>query len=101
IRHPVRAALARCRPSTRHRSRDDQPSRGSRLMEDAGASSGAPQIVLAFDYGTRRIGIASGDTLTRAARPLTTLQCRPDVPWEDIDRLVADYRPAQLVVGVP
>ena len=48
-------------------------------MGSAGASSGAPQIVLAFDYGTRRIGIASGDTLTRAARPLTTLQCRPDV----------------------
>ncbi|NLG76021.1 MAG: Holliday junction resolvase RuvX [Xanthomonadaceae bacterium] len=70
-------------------------------MEDTGAPSGAPQIILAFDYGTRRIGVASGDTLTRTARALTTLRCAPDVPWRDIDRLVADYRPAQLVVGVP
>ena len=41
----------------------------------------APQIILAFDYGTRRIGIASGDTLTGTARALTALQCTPNVPW--------------------
>ena len=70
-------------------------------MEDTGAPSGAPQIILAFDYGTRRIGVASGDTLTRTARALATLRCAPAVPWEQIDRLVADYRPAQFVVGVP
>lgn len=70
-------------------------------MGSAGASPGAPQIILAFDYGTRRIGVASGDTLTRTARALTTLPCAPGIPWEAIDRLVADYRPAQLVVGVP
>ncbi len=70
-------------------------------MGSAGASSGAPQIILAFDYGTRRIGVASGDTLTRTARTLTTLQCAPDVPWAEIDRLIGDYRPAQFVVGVP
>lgn len=70
-------------------------------MGSAGASSGAPQIILAFDYGTRRIGVASGDTLTRTARPLTTLRCTPEVPWTELDRLVGEYRPAQFVVGVP
>jgi putative Holliday junction resolvase len=70
-------------------------------MVDAGASAGAPQIILAFDYGTRRIGVAAGDTLTRTARPLATLRCAGAVPWADIDRLVADYQPAQLVVGLP
>lgn len=72
-------------------------------MSGSGHARSAPQIILAFDYGTRRIGVASGDTLTRTARELTTLQCTAAQlpPWEQIDRLVAEYRPAQFVVGVP
>ena len=61
----------------------------------------APQIILAFDYGTRRIGVASGDTLTGTARALTALQCVPNVPWPQIDRLVEEYRPRQFIVGLP
>ena len=70
-------------------------------MLAAGAPPSAPKIILAFDYGTRRIGVASGDTLTRTARPLSTLQCTPAVPWTQIDRLVEEYRPRQFVVGLP
>lgn len=62
----------------------------------------APQVILAFDYGTRRIGVASGDTLTRTARALTTLECKNQiVPWPTVDRLMREYQPAQLVVGLP
>ena len=61
----------------------------------------APQIVLAFDYGTRRIGVASGDTLTRTARGLATLACGSNLPWEGITKLIGEFRPTQLVVGVP
>ena len=61
----------------------------------------APQIILAFDFGTRRIGVASGDTLTRTARTLTALQCSPEVPWARIDRIVEEYRPQQFIVGLP
>ena len=64
-------------------------------------SAASPQLLLAFDYGTRRIGVASGDTLTRTARPLTTLECNPGTPWAAIEQLIRDFRPAQLVVGVP
>lgn len=60
-----------------------------------------PQIIFAFDFGTRRIGIASGDTLTRTAHGLTTLDCTPGPPWATIAKLIGEYRPAQLVVGVP
>ena len=35
----------------------------------------SPQLILAFDFGTRRIGLAAGDTLTRTARGLSTLDC--------------------------
>ena len=61
----------------------------------------SPQILFAFDYGTRRIGIASGDTLTRTARALTTLECGSGMPWDAIGKLIADYRPTRLIVGVP
>ncbi len=61
----------------------------------------APELILAFDYGTRRIGVAAGDTLTRTARPLTVVEVRGAFPWSEIDRLVADYTPTQLVVGLP
>src|SRR5690606_38103682 len=61
-----------------------------------------PQVILAFDYGTRRIGVASGDTLTRTARALTTLERNNEViPWSAIDKLVREYQPARLVVGLP
>jgi putative pre-16S rRNA nuclease len=64
--------------------------------------SGTPQVILAFDYGTKRIGIASGDTLTRTARALTTLERNNNaMPWPTVDKLVREYQPAQLVVGLP
>jgi putative holliday junction resolvase len=64
--------------------------------------SGTPQVILAFDYGTKRIGIASGDTLTRTARALTTLERSNNVmPWPTVDKLVREYQPSQLVVGLP
>ncbi|MBL8266097.1 MAG: Holliday junction resolvase RuvX [Steroidobacter sp.] len=57
--------------------------------------------MLAFDYGTRRIGVASGDTLTRTARALVTLERGVDVPWPAIEKLVREYQPSQFVVGLP
>lgn len=58
-------------------------------------------ILLAFDFGLRRLGIATANLATRTASPLTTLRVDRDVPWTDLDRVIADWRPAQLVVGVP
>lgn len=59
-------------------------------------------VILAFDYGTRRIGVASGNTMTRMPQALCTLECRQQqIPWTDIERLLRDYLPGQLVVGLP
>jgi len=55
-------------------------------------------VYLGFDYGSRRIGVAVGDSLTLSARPLPALT-GPD--WTAIGRLVAEWRPAALVVGLP
>lgn len=58
-------------------------------------------ILLAFDFGLRRIGIATANRETRTASPLTTLRSDREPPWTEIDRVIEDWRPAQLVVGVP
>ena len=59
-------------------------------------------IIIAFDFGLRRIGIAAGNDITRSATALTTLQMRGgQPPWDAIDQLVAEWSPALLVVGEP
>lgn len=58
--------------------------------------------LLGFDYGTAKIGIAVGQTETGTANPLTTLraiQQKPD--WTAIGRLIDDWLPEALVVGLP
>lgn len=58
-------------------------------------------ILLAFDFGLRRLGVATANLQTRTASPLTTLQVDQDIPWSELDRVMSEWRPAQLVVGLP
>ena len=61
-----------------------------------------PQTVLAFDFGLKRIGIASGDTLTRQAAPRGAVSVSRGGPdWEAITRAVRALAPELLVVGAP
>jgi len=56
---------------------------------------------LGFDFGTRRIGVAVGQRITRTATPLETIRSeKKRVRWEAIDRLVSTWQPEALVVGV-
>jgi putative Holliday junction resolvase len=58
--------------------------------------------VLALDFGLKRIGIASGNTLTRRAQPRKTIVNGPNGPdWVALDRVLADTRPARIAVGEP
>ena len=58
-------------------------------------------FLLAFDFGSRRIGVASGNTLTQAAAPLATIASQGEARFDAIAALIAQWRPAALVVGVP
>lgn len=63
---------------------------------------GTPETILAFDFGLRRIGVAVGQQITVSAGPIGTVangDAGPD--WGDIDRLVREWRPARLIVGMP
>ncbi len=60
------------------------------------------QTVMGFDFGTQRIGVAVGQTLTRSANPLITLNARDGKPdWDQVKRLIEEWKPCTLVVGLP
>ncbi len=57
---------------------------------------------LAFDFGTRRIGIAVGNTISASANPLETIDDeKNDNRFARIGALIAEWQPAALVVGLP
>jgi putative Holliday junction resolvase len=60
-----------------------------------------PLSFLAFDFGTRRVGVATGNTLTRQAQPLRTIAAEGDARFAAIGRLIDEWQPSALVVGVP
>lgn len=58
--------------------------------------------VIAFDFGTRWIGVAVGDTETGLANPLGMLEIRTEGGhFAEIGKLVREWRPGRLVVGLP
>ncbi len=57
-------------------------------------------VVLGFDYGTRRIGVAIGNTVSGAARPLCVIAAGQRRTWDAIADLIDQWRPSVLVVGI-
>ena len=58
--------------------------------------------VLAFDFGTQRVGVAMGNTLTSKAHPLTTIDDeRTEQRFSIIESLIKQWQPGMLVVGLP
>lgn len=65
-------------------------------------SQAAHGLLLGFDFGTKQIGVAVGQTLTREARPLCNLKARDGQPqWEQVEALLKEWQPSALVVGLP
>jgi putative Holliday junction resolvase len=69
---------------------------------DAAAKHGTTDIiVLAFDFGTRRIGVALGNGITRGAHALKVVSARPAAAmWRELAGLVDHWQPHQIVVGI-
>ena len=62
----------------------------------------APKTILAFDFGLRRIGVAVGQSVTGSASPLAVVANRDTgVDHDAIAALIREWRPTQLVVGMP
>ena len=59
------------------------------------------QTFLAFDFGLKRCGVATGNRLTRTATPQTTIAAVGDARFEAIEHRLKEWQPDALVVGVP
>ena len=58
--------------------------------------------LIALDYGLRRIGVAAGTIITGTATPLTTISATDGVPeWPELDRIISEWIPDILVLGLP
>jgi putative holliday junction resolvase len=73
------------------------------MTAEAAASGGSRAVrsFLAFDYGTRRVGVATGNTLMRLSQPLRTLALEGDARFMAIEALIKEWAPDALVIGVP
>lgn len=59
-------------------------------------------LAIGFDFGLTRIGVATGQTLTQTATPLTAIVAKQGVPdWDDIAIILDDWKPDIVVVGLP
>ncbi len=64
--------------------------------------AGEPVTVMAFDYGTRRVGVAVGNSVSKSGQPLKTIAA-PNIGmlFQEIGGLIAQWEPKSLVVGLP
>lgn len=77
------------------RSTPSAPSFSSRSTAGDGAT------VLAFDYGEKRVGVAVGDARLRTSHPLAPIAAQGEARMDAIARLIVEWRPARLVIGLP
>ena len=60
------------------------------------------QTLFGIDFGTRKIGVAVGQTLTRTAMGIGVIAVRERIPdWDALDKLVQQWKPGAFVVGMP
>lgn len=59
-------------------------------------------VVIGFDFGMRRIGVAAGQSITKTASPLAPLKAHAGIPnWDEIAKLIKIWDPTALLVGIP
>lgn len=57
-------------------------------------------MILGFDFGTKKIGIAAGQQLTRTASPVGTVRVHDGLPmWPELDAIIQTWQPKAFVVG--
>jgi putative Holliday junction resolvase len=71
-------------------------------MPEGAAAVPVQGTLLAFDFGEKRIGVAVGNSISKTAQPLLTIQDERNAQrFAAIAGLIAEWQPAALVVGLP
>ena len=62
----------------------------------------ANQVLMAFDFGMAKIGVAVGQRITASASPVAIVRARDGIPdWTSLDKIVGEWQPCLFVVGLP
>ncbi|MCK7609643.1 Holliday junction resolvase RuvX [Acinetobacter portensis] len=62
----------------------------------------APQMIMAFDFGTQKMGMAVGQSLIESANPLALFPMKDGIPnWDELLKIVKQYQPTLFLVGLP
>ncbi|AJJ02621.1 putative Holliday junction resolvase [Yersinia pseudotuberculosis IP 32953] len=62
----------------------------------------ANRTIIAFDFGTKSIGVAIGQEVTGTARALTAFKAQDGTPdWQQVEKLLKEWQPNLVVVGLP
>lgn len=61
-----------------------------------------PQTVMGFDFGTQKMGMANGNSMTGTAQPLPLFPMRDGIPdWDKLEKIIAQWQPDLCIVGLP
>ena len=62
----------------------------------------APQMIMAFDFGTQKMGMAVGQALIESATPLALFPMKDGIPnWDELHKIIKQYQPNVFLVGLP
>lgn len=62
----------------------------------------APQLIMAFDFGTQKMGMAVGSSLIQSANPLPLFPMKDGIPnWDNLLKIVKQHQPSLFLVGLP
>lgn len=62
----------------------------------------SPQLIIAFDFGTQKMGMAVGSSLIESATPLALFPMKDGIPnWDELLKIVKQHQPNLFLVGLP
>ena len=62
----------------------------------------APSTLLGFDFGTKSIGVSTGQMITATAQPLSAIKANDGIPnWDTVEKVILEWQPDLVVIGLP
>ena len=59
-------------------------------------------VLIGFDFGTKKIGVAIAQTITKTATPMPAIKMINGQPrWNELDAIISDYKPNKAIIGLP
>jgi len=65
-------------------------------------TTSAPATLLGFDFGTKSIGVSTGQMITATAQPIAAIKANDGIPnWDIVGKVIAEWQPDLVIVGLP